>query len=77
MDIIQSYEDAVKQLEEIVQLLEKGELSLEKSLEAFQKGVELSSYCSRKLDETEKKIIRLLEENGECKEEIWTPEAQR
>ena len=72
-----NYEDAVKQLEEIVQLLEKGDLPLEKSLELFQKGVALSAYCSRKLDETEKKILRLMEENGECKEEIWTPEAQK
>ncbi len=65
------YEDAVKQLEEIVALLEKGDISLEKSLELFQKGVALSAFCTGKLDETEKQIIRLIEEKGECREENW------
>ncbi|MBP7176871.1 MAG: exodeoxyribonuclease VII small subunit [Thermoclostridium sp.] len=69
------YEDAVKQLEEIIALLEKGDISLEKSLELFQKGVSLSAFCTGKLDETEKQIIRLIEENGECWEENW--EAQK
>ena len=66
-----SYEEAIRQLEEIVELLEKGDIPLEKSLKLFQKGVTLSSYCARKLDETEKKIIRLVEENGGLKEEDW------
>ncbi len=71
------YEDAVKQLEEIVAQLEKGDISLEKSLELFQKGVALSAFCTRKLDETEKQIIRLVEDKGECKEENWMTEAQK
>jgi exodeoxyribonuclease VII small subunit len=77
MDLDLKYEDAVKQLEEIVALLEKGDLALEKSLELFQKGVALSAFCSRKLDETEKQIVRLMEDNGQCKEEIWIVEAQK
>lgn len=72
-----SYEDAVKQLEEIVTLLEKGDIPLEKSLELFQRGVALSAYCSKKLDETEKQIIRLIDDNGECKEELWNMEEQK
>lgn len=71
------YEDAVKQLEEIVALLEKGDIPLEKSLELFQRGVALSAFCTRKLDETEKQIVRLLEDDGECKEEDWKMEAQK
>ncbi len=71
------YEDAVKQLEEIVAALEKGELSLEKSLELFQKGVALSAFCTRRLDETEKQIVRLLEDKGEYREENWMMEAQK
>lgn len=69
------YEDAVKQLEEIVAALEKGDLSLEKSLELFQKGVALSAFCTKRLDETEKQIVRLIEEKEECREEDWMPEA--
>lgn len=71
------YEDAVKQLEEIVAALEKGELSLEKSLELFQKGVALSAFCTKRLDETEKQIVRLIEEKGECREENWMTEAPK
>ncbi len=71
------YEDAVKQLEEIVAALEKGELSLEQSLELFQKGVALSAFCTKRLDETEKQIVRLIEEKGECREENWMLEAQK
>lgn len=65
-----SFEEALGELETIVQELEKGELSLEESIVRFQKGVELSAFCSKKLDETEKKISILIEkENGELAEE--------
>ena len=40
-----SFEDALKQLEEIVQKLEQGELALEKSLELYEKGIQLSRLC--------------------------------
>lgn len=77
MELSLSYEEAVKQLEEIVALLEKGDISLEKSLELFQKGVALSAFCTKKLDETEKQILRLVEEKGECREENFIMEAQK
>ena len=69
MELNLSYEEAVKQLEELVQLLEKGDIPLEKSLELFQKGVALSAYCTKKLDETEKKILKMIDENSEYREE--------
>ena len=69
MELNLSYEEAVKQLEEMVQLLEKGDIPLEKSLELFQKGVALSAYCTKKLDETEKKILKMIDENSEYREE--------
>ena len=62
-----SYEDAVKQLEEIVGLLEKGDVSLEEVFRIIPKGVSLSAYCTKKLEETEKKIVKLIDENNECK----------
>jgi len=65
------FEDAISELEAIVDKLEKGELSLDESIEYFQKGIELSKYCSKKLDEVEKKISILTEdEQGELKEEV-------
>ena len=58
-----TFENAMKKLEEIVQELEAGQLTLEESLKKFQEGVKLSKFCSSKLDETEKKITLLLEDH--------------
>ncbi len=77
MDEKKSYEEAVKELEEIVKLLEEGDIPLEKSLALFQKGIGLSKYCSEKLDETEKQIVKLMEEDGALKEVSWMPEEQK
>ena len=65
-----SFEEAISELEDIVEKLEKGELSLEESLDYFQKGIELSKYCSEKLDEVEKRISILIEDGqGGVREE--------
>ncbi len=57
-----NFEKAMQELEKIVQELEKGDLSLEKALKKFEEGVKLSRYCSRQLEQTEKKISLLLED---------------
>ncbi|HEY7221339.1 MAG TPA: exodeoxyribonuclease VII small subunit [Candidatus Binatia bacterium] len=51
-----TFESALEDLEQIVEQLETGELSLEDSLAAFEKGVGLTKYCYQKLDDVEKKI---------------------
>jgi exodeoxyribonuclease VII small subunit len=56
----QSFEKSIEQLEEIIQELETGDLPLEKAIKRFEEGIQLSKDCSRKLDETEKKISILL-----------------
>ena len=56
------YEEGMKALEEIVQKLEQGQLSLDDSLAAFEEGMRLSRLLGKKLDETEKKVEILLEE---------------
>lgn len=67
-----TFEEAMMELEQIVQKLEKGELPIDESIEYFQKGVELSRYCSKKLDEIERRITILIEEeNGDIKEEVF------
>ena len=58
----QTFEKAMKQLEQIVQELETGDLPLEKALKKFEEGIQLSRFCSQKLDETEKKITILLKD---------------
>ncbi|MGD2186249.1 MAG: exodeoxyribonuclease VII small subunit, partial [Desulfobacterales bacterium] len=56
-----TFEQAMKQLEQIVQELENGDLPLEKAIKKFEEGMKLTKLCSEKLDETEKKISILLE----------------
>jgi exodeoxyribonuclease VII small subunit len=55
-----SYEEAYSRLEEIVQALEHGELSLEESLTLFEEGVQLAKYCNGKLDSAEGRLQVLL-----------------
>ena len=57
-----SFEVAMLELEDIVSKLEKGDVSLEESIANFQQGIELSRYCAAKLDEAEKKISILLQD---------------
>jgi exodeoxyribonuclease VII small subunit len=56
-----TFEQSMKQLEQIVQELEDGDLPLEKAIKKFEEGIKLTKFCSEKLDETEKKISILLE----------------
>jgi len=56
-----SFEDAMLELEGIVSKLEQGDVSLEEAITNFQQGIELSRYCAARLDEAEKKISILLQ----------------
>jgi exodeoxyribonuclease VII small subunit len=54
-----SFEQSIKQLEEIVQELEAGDLPLEQAIRKFEEGMELSKFCTQKLEETEQRITLL------------------
>ncbi len=56
----QTFESALKKLEKIVEELESGDLSLEKSLKKFEEGIALSKFCSKTLEETETKVTQLV-----------------
>ncbi|MEE9613071.1 MAG: exodeoxyribonuclease VII small subunit [Desulfatiglandales bacterium] len=58
------FEDAMKRLEDIVQSLESGDLSLEDSLGTFEEGMKLVSFCSKKLEEAEQKVTLLVKESN-------------
>jgi len=65
----QTFEKAMGQLEDIVRELESGDLTLENAMKKFEEGMKLSKYCSRLLDETEKKITLLMaDEDGNIQE---------
>jgi exodeoxyribonuclease VII small subunit len=56
-----TFEQAMKQLEKIVQDLESVDMPLEKAIRTFEEGIQLSKFCSEKLDETEKRITILMQ----------------
>lgn len=59
-----SFEDALSELEQLVTRLERGDISLEESLEAFERGVNLTRLCQKSLQEAEQKVQVLIEKNG-------------
>lgn len=69
-----NFEDAMKELEKIAEELEKGNLSLDESVNKFEDGMKLSKKCSDLLDTAEKKITMLINDNGTIKEEKFNVE---
>ena len=61
---IKDFESALAELESIVKILEDGQLTLEQSLEHFERGIELSRYCHSRLEEAERRV-EILTERGE------------
>ena len=59
-----TFEQSMKQLEQIVVELESGELTLEQAIKKFEEGMELSKFCSQKLEETERKITLLMQNSA-------------
>ena len=51
-----SFEDALAELESLVETLERGELSLEDSLQSFERGVSLTKTCQQALKQAEQKV---------------------
>jgi len=56
----ETFEKSLTRLESIVSRLEGGELPLEESLTLFEEGVGLVKQCSRRLDEAERRVERLV-----------------
>ncbi|GGJ10301.1 exodeoxyribonuclease VII small subunit [Paenibacillus hunanensis] len=62
-----NFEQAMDRLEEIVSELEHGDVPLEKAIDLFQQGMQLSQVCGSKLEEVERKIEMIVEEDGELR----------
>jgi exodeoxyribonuclease VII small subunit len=58
-----TFEASLEALEQIVQQLEGGDLSLEKSLELFEQGIRLSRECQERLSQAERRIEVLMRDN--------------
>jgi exodeoxyribonuclease VII small subunit len=63
---IKDFEAAIAELEAIVRKLEEGDLPLEKSLELYERGVQLSRFCHGRLEEAERRI-EILDERGDLR----------
>ncbi len=64
-----NFEKSMEQLEKIVQELEKGDLNLDDSIKKFEEGMKISKECNEFLENAEKKITVLINNNDNIEEE--------
>lgn len=57
---VKSFEQAMEQLEQIVDQMEQGDLTLEETLAKFEEGMKLSKFCLEKLNQAEQKLKKLV-----------------
>lgn len=71
---VESFETCLEDLEKVVRELEGGDLSLERSLELFERGMGLSDSCRKQLEEAETRVEMLLRKDGKMTAEPFRPE---
>jgi len=59
------FEQALSELEKLVERLESGQLSLDQSLKQFKRGVELTRHCQGILDQAQQVVEQLIDPNDE------------
>ncbi len=62
------FEDKIKELEDIVNELESGEIDLDSSIEKYTKAMKLVKECDSKLKNIEEQVNKILNENGELED---------
>ena len=67
-----NFEENINKLESILSELEKGDLNLDDSVKKFEEGINISKECNKMLEEAEKKITILLQEDDEIEEKDFT-----
>jgi exodeoxyribonuclease VII small subunit len=72
-----NFEEAMEELEKIVERLEEGDVPLEESIRLFQEGMKRSKECHEKLHAVEKQMDQLLDENGNVKPFTFQEEETR
>lgn len=63
---IKDFESALAELDAIVKNMEEGDQTLEKSMELYERGLQLSRFCHAKLEEAERRV-EILNERGEIR----------
>ncbi len=69
-----NFEEKMKELENIVVELEKGELNLDDSVKKFEEGMKISKECNTILEKAEKRISILIEKDGKIEESDFDSE---
>jgi exodeoxyribonuclease VII small subunit len=70
----ETFEASLDELEKVVRQLEAGDLSLERSIELFERGVNLSDACRKQLEEAETRVEMLIRKEGKIAAEPFRPE---
>ena len=70
----ESFETSLDELERVVKELEAGDLSLERSIELFERGMGLSDACRKQLEEAETRVEVLIRKEGKIAAEPFRPE---
>jgi exodeoxyribonuclease VII small subunit len=68
------FEACLDELEKVVKELEGGDLPLERSIELFEKGMQLSGACRKQLEEAETRVEMLIRKEGKIQPEPFRPE---
>jgi exodeoxyribonuclease VII small subunit len=70
------FEKSLAELEQLVEEMESGELSLDQSLAKFEKGVSLTKLCQQALKDAEQRVNILLEKHGETSLEEFSNDSE-
>ena len=70
----ESFEASLEELEKVVKQLEAGDLSLDRSIELFERGVTLSDTCRKQLEDAETRVEMLIRKDGKMVAEPFRPE---
>ena len=65
MELQKPFAEAMSDLENIVRKLEQGDVPLEEAIDLYKKGMELSHFCHEKLQNAEKQLISIVNEQGD------------
>ena len=63
-----SFEEAIQELEQIVQAMQSGNLPLEAAIDYYERGMKLQKYCENQLEEVKKRMDKLQEEQTQVEE---------
>jgi exodeoxyribonuclease VII small subunit len=70
---MKDFEHSLEKLEQLVEQMETGKLSLNEALDCFEKGVKLTAACQKTLKEAEQRITQVTDQNGILVETLFSP----